>query len=141
MTYFISTFPDYFFRYAPKKTFNKIFFLQNKPIDSKYSLAIIVKIHLFFFIICVQIIAHLIIKEANPRKFLFVIYLLIFILVFPIQLISFNIHCIYRLCKKSKGIDIYNIISKYFSGFKIINKVMFFLFFFSFGSFYFYFYI
>ena len=129
MTYFISTFPDYFFRYATKKTFNKIFFLQNKPIDSKYSLAIIVKIHLFFFIICVQIIAHLIIKEANPRKFLFVIYLLIFILVFPIQLISFNFHCIYRLCKKGKGIDIYNIISKYFSGFKIINKVLFFLFF------------
>ena len=112
-----------------KKILENSFYFSDKPIHKKCSCNIIFKIILFFIILIYSIIICFINEEKEIV--LFSIIFIIFIIEFPIQITSFALYPLYRLCKEEeKGINLYDIINKNMRSFKIINKIIFFCYFF-----------
>ena len=120
---FIFKFPIPYLSYFIKKEIsNKIFFLNNKPEHKEYSTIIKLKIIMFFFILLVTIIYF----RDTIDLHLYIIFLFIFILAFPIQLEPFSF-----LYEKDNKLNLYNIINKFCKGFKLINvlcSILFYLF-------------
>ena len=119
-------FPEYF-----KANDNLI--VNEKPVHEKYNPIILFKIILLITIILYLFI---IIIERKWKCLLFlIIFCFIYLIVFPIQIIPWPIHSFFSFCssesKENNVFDLYYIIVTAFKGFKFINYIMSFLFFFA----------